>query len=238
MIPRKIHYIWLGGKDKPSLTKLCINTWKRVLPDYEIIEWNEDNLDLNYLKKNNKFLSKCLDLKLWSFASDYLRLYVLYKEGGVYLDTDIEVIKKYDSLLNESMFIGLEDKGFIGTGVIGSEKNNPIVKRILDFYNVDIWNVDIINNPMIFKYLYESEPDLFVHCNILPRDVFAPYAPGQLSDGVVESDRTISIHWYSLNWNLSLRGYVFATTKHIKNPFIRLVVSLKKAIGYEMRYRK
>ena len=81
MIQKKIHYIWLGGKQKSKLTEICINSWKRVLPDYEIIEWNENNLEIEELCKENRFFKKCYELKLWAFVSDYIRLYVLYKYG-------------------------------------------------------------------------------------------------------------------------------------------------------------
>ena len=82
MIPKKIHYIWLGGNLKPALTRLCMNSWNRVLDNYQIIEWNESNLNLEVLCKEHRFLRECVRLKLWAFASDWLRLYVLYREGS------------------------------------------------------------------------------------------------------------------------------------------------------------
>lgn len=238
MIPKKLHYIWLGEKPKPSLTRLCMNSWCRILTDYDIIEWNEHNLNLPTLCKNNRFLAQCIRLKLWAFASDYLRLYVLWREGGIYVDTDIEVLKKYDGLLDEKMFVGLEANGYIGTGVIGAERHNPVIRRLLDFYDREIWNVDFINNPIIFKYLHDREPETFKECSIHPQDVFAPYVPGADYDCVVEDANTLSIHWYSADWNMSRKGYVFAATKHIDNPLLRFIVALKKTLGYELRMRK
>lgn len=235
MIPKKIHYIWLGGKSKPALTRLCMNSWNRVLDDYQIIEWNESNLNLNVLCKEHRFLRECIHLKLWAFASDWLRLYVLYREGGIYLDTDIEVLKPYDELMGNHMFVGLEENGYIGTGVIGAEKGNPTVKRLLDFYEHEIWDVDFINNPIIFRYLREKEPETFATCRILPRDVLSPYVPGQQYHGIVETKDTLSIHWYSKNWNLSRKGYVFMATKHINNPMRKAFVAIKKSVGYELR---
>uniref|UniRef100_UPI00359C73AC glycosyltransferase family 32 protein n=1 Tax=Bifidobacterium longum TaxID=216816 RepID=UPI00359C73AC len=238
MIPKKIHFIWIGGRPKSSLTQLCMNSWRRVLTDYEIIEWNEHNLNLPALCKENKFLAKCVELKLWAFASDYLRLYILWREGGIYVDTDIEVLKKYDGLLDEKMFVGLEANGYIGTGVIGAERHNPMIRRLLDFYDNEIWNVDFINNPIVFKYLYEREPETFKECSIHPQDVFAPYVPGTDYERVVEDANTLSIHWYSADWNMSRKGYVFAATKHITNPLPRFIVALRKTLGYELRKRK
>lgn len=235
MIPKKVHYIWLGGGQKSTLTELCINSWKRVLRDYEIHEWNESNLDIRQLCKEHKFLRECMKLKLWAFASDWLRLYILYSEGGIYLDTDIEVLKSYDELLDNRMFVGLEDNDYIGTGVIGAEPGNPTIKRLLDFYEHEIWNVDFINNPIIFKYLRDLEPEEFDSCLVLSQEVLSPYVPSREYKGTVETGNTLSIHWYSQNWNMSRRGYVFMTTKHISNPFVKACVSLKKNLGYELR---
>ena len=131
MIPKKIHYIWFGKKNKNKLTEICINSWKRTLIDYEIIEWNEQNIDIEKLCNSNKFFKKCYELKLWAFVSDYLRLYILYNEGGIYLDTDVEVLKKYDELLNNQVFMGFEEGEYIGTSVIGSEKHNPLIEEEL-----------------------------------------------------------------------------------------------------------
>lgn len=151
MIPKKIHYIWLGGKPKNKLTEVCINTWKRNLLDYRIIEWNESNIDLANLCNENRFLKKCVELKLWAFVSDYLRLWILENQGGIYLDTDVEVLKPFDPLLNQHVFMGYEANNFVGTAVIGAEKGNTLIARLLEFYNDDIWDVDFINNPIIFK---------------------------------------------------------------------------------------
>ena len=235
MIEKKIHYIWLGGKQKSKLTEICINSWKRVLPDYEIIEWNENNLEIEELCKENRFFKKCYELKLWAFVSDYVRLYVLYKYGGIYLDTDVEVLKSYNPLLNDKVFMGYEVNDFVGTAVIGAEKNNPIIKRLLEFYDDEIWNVDFINNPIIFKYLLEREPDKFSDCKLYPQNYFSPYEPNHVYDMTVEELDTYSIHWYTQNWNMSKKGYVFINTKHIKCPIKKGVCALKKNLGYLKR---
>ncbi|MDO5852295.1 MAG: glycosyltransferase [Methanobacteriaceae archaeon] len=235
MIEKKIHYIWLGGKSKSKLTEVCINSWKRILPDYEIIEWNENNLNIEELCKYNKFLRKCYELKLWAFVSDYIRLYVLHKYGGIYLDTDVEVLRSYTPLLNNKVFMGYEVNDFIGTAVIGAEKNSTIIKRLLEFYDEEIWNVDFINNPIIFKYLLEREPDEFKECKIYPQNYFSPYQPNQLYDITVEVSETYSIHWYTQNWNMSRKGYIFIYTKHIKNNFKKFIWYIKKNIGYWRR---
>lgn len=239
MIPKKIHYIWLGGKPKNKLTEVCINTWKRNLPDYRIIEWNESNIDLANLCNGNRFLKKCVELKLWAFVSDYLRLWILKNQGGIYLDTDVEVLKPFDPLLDQHVFMGYEANNFVGTAVIGAEKGNTLIAQLLEFYNDDIWNVDFINNPIIFKYLMEKEPLVFKECNIYPQEFFSPYEPEKICDGKVEDDTSYTIHWYTQNWNMSRKGYVFINTKHIKNPMLKGATIIRKNFGYlKMRSMK
>lgn len=232
MIPKTIHYIWLGGKPKSKLTEVCINTWKRKLPNYRIIEWNESNIDLQNLCNDNRFLKRCVELKLWAFVSDYLRLWILENQGGIYLDTDVEVLKPFDSLLDLHVFMGYEANNYVGTAVIGAEKGNALITRLLKFYKEDIWNVDFINNPIIFKYLMENEPSVFEESNIYPQSFFSPYEPEKKYDGKVEDIKSYTIHWYTQNWNMSRRGYVFINTKHIKNVMLKSVIMIRKNLGY------
>lgn len=239
MINKVIHYIWLGKNKKPKLTELCINSWKRALSSYEIIEWNEDNLNLDELRANCKFLDKCMELKLWAFVSDYLRLWILYNNGGIYLDTDVEIIKPYDDLLDNECFFGYEDDCYISTSVIGAQAHSPFIKKALEFYENEIWNVDFINNPIIFKHIIDNSPELNNCFTIYPTDFFSPYVPNQEYTDCIESKNTYSIHWYTQNWNMSRKGYIFIHTKHIKNPIKKLLVSSRKFFGfYKRKYKK
>lgn len=131
MIPKKIHYIWFGKGEKNERVKHCIESWKKYLPDYEIIEWNEDNFDINY----NDFTKSAYANKKWAFVSDVARLWVLYNEGGIYMDTDVEVYKPLDDFLNEEGFTGFEDVHYPVTATMGAVKGNPIIKLMLDYYN-------------------------------------------------------------------------------------------------------
>jgi len=141
MIPKKIHYIWFGKGEKNERIKKCIESWKKYLPDYEIIEWNEDNFNVNF----NDFTKKAYDNKKWAYVSDVARLWILYNEGGIYMDTDVEVYKPLDEFLNEKGFIGFEDTHYLSTATIGVEKENPVIKYLLDYYNCidfkmyDVW---------------------------------------------------------------------------------------------------
>lgn len=105
MIPKIIHYCWFGGKPLNKLGKRCLASWKKFFPDYEIIEWNENNFDLN----GCKYVAEAAREKKWAFVSDYVRFKILYEQGGVYFDTDVEVIKSFDDVLANGSFMGCEN---------------------------------------------------------------------------------------------------------------------------------
>lgn len=134
-IPKKIHYVWMGKQEKPKAIKKCMKTWKKYLQDYEIIEWNEDNFDIN----SHPFVKKAYEAKKWAFVSDYVRAYVIYNQGGIYLDTDVFVIDKLDSLLDNRAFVGYEAPDYPFTAVFGAEPKHPLIKKMLDYYdNIDM----------------------------------------------------------------------------------------------------
>ena len=113
MIPKKIHYCWFGRGEKPKLARKCIESWKRYCPDFEIIEWNEDNFDVT----KYAYSKYCFDNKKWAFLSDFVRLIVIYENGGIYFDTDVEVIKSLDNLLQYEAFYGFENEDYVATGL-------------------------------------------------------------------------------------------------------------------------
>ena len=131
MIPKVIHYCWFGRGEKSKLIKKCIKSWRKYCPDYEIIEWNEDNFDVN----STIWTKQAYEAKKWAFVSDYVRLFALYNYGGVYLDTDVEIIKPIDNFLEHSAFSGFENPKSVPTGIIASQKGHSIVKLWLDWYN-------------------------------------------------------------------------------------------------------
>jgi hypothetical protein len=129
-IPKIIHYCWFGGNEKPDIVKKCIKSWKQNLTDYEIKEWNEDNFEV----KNHSYVREAYESGKYAFVSDYVRVYALYNYGGIYLDTDVELFKSFDDLLNHDSFWGFEQGDFIATSTIGAVKGNKLIKRFLDSY--------------------------------------------------------------------------------------------------------
>lgn len=130
-IPKKIHYCWFGRNPLPELAVTCIESWKKYLPDYEIIEWNEDNFDIT----KNKYVTEAYESKKYAFVSDYVRLYALYHFGGIYMDTDVEVLKSLDIFLENQAFSGFEDKVHIPTGIMACEVKFSLFKEFLEYYS-------------------------------------------------------------------------------------------------------
>lgn len=130
MIPKKIHYVWVGGKEKPADIQRCMNTWKKHLQDYEIIEWSEKNFDID----SHPFTKSAYAAKKWAYVSDYIRAYAIYNEGGIYLDTDVLILEDFEKFLNDRAFVGYENPDYPFTAVFGAEKGHPFVKSILDYY--------------------------------------------------------------------------------------------------------
>ena len=128
MIPKIIHFCWISeNASYPDIVVDCINSWKKILPDYEIKEWNQNNFDMNICS----FVKEAYENKKYAFVSDYMRLYVLNKYGGIYLDTDVKVLKSFNTLLNNKAFIGFESKKVLATCLLATEKNNPIFEEML-----------------------------------------------------------------------------------------------------------
>lgn len=184
-IRKCIHYIWFGKGEKNERVQKCIESWHKYLPDYEIIEWNEDNFDINF----NDFTKQAYDNKKWAYVSDVARFWILYNEGGIYMDTDVEIYKPIDEFLDQEGFIGFEDIHYLSTALIGAEKNNPVIKYLLDYYNCidfklyDIWtdyikyeetSPCIVSN--LFKVLgFDRDKDIVQHIkhfSIYPRSYF------------------------------------------------------------------
>ena len=131
MIPKIIHYVWVGGNPKPKNIQRCMKTWTRHLQDYQIIEWNEQNFDIH----ENKYVEQAYQAKKWAFVSDYIRAKAVYEMGGIYMDTDVLVLDNLHDLLGNRAFVGFENKENPFTAVFGAEKGHPLIKDMLSYYD-------------------------------------------------------------------------------------------------------
>ena len=138
-IPKVIHYCWFGKGEMPKITEKCIKSWEKFCPGYEIICHNEDNFDLS----KNTFIAEAYSDRNFAIVSDYVRAYVLYNYGGIYMDTDVEVLGSFDKFLDHTMFLGFEEGNFVGTCVMGTEKGHELMKTYLSHYdNMAYFNED------------------------------------------------------------------------------------------------
>lgn len=209
MIPRIIHYCWFGNSPKPELFYRCIKSWKKYCPNYKIIEWNERNFDIN----SNMYVKEAYEAKKWAFVTDYVRLWAIYNYGGIYLDTDVELIKSLEDLLSKPAFFGFEDKKNINTGLgFGAEKKNIIVEYMLNDYrdihflkndgSFDMMTCPVRNTNSIQHFFPEKiRSNEIVEINdavLYPTEYFCPLN----SNGVTmkKTKNTYSIHWFSATW--------------------------------------
>ncbi|MCX8722167.1 MULTISPECIES: glycosyltransferase family 32 protein [unclassified Lactobacillus] len=164
MIPKIIHYVWVGGNPKPKNIKRCMKTWQKHLQDYQIIEWNEDNFDIH----ENKYVEQAYKAKKWAFVSDYIRAKAVYEIGGIYLDTDVLVLDNLESLLNNRAFVGFENPANPFTAVFGAEKHHPLLKDMLAYYddrnfsfdhNDQLAGVNTVSVSDILKTKYQAQPN-------------------------------------------------------------------------------
>lgn len=200
-IPKKLHYIWFWRWKKSSEFEKYLESWKKYCPDYEIIEWNENNFDIN----KNSYCKKFYDKKKWAFASDYARIDILYNEWWIYLDTDIEILKNLDWFLDNKLFIGFQDVFSIWWSVIWCEKNNPIIWEILDVYKTKKTRIVIPNllNRIFKKYWVISYSNVIIKTNdftIYPKDYFYPFAYFENKKYMKITKNTFIIHHYDATW--------------------------------------
>ena len=162
IIPKIIHYCWFGPNEKPELVLKCIESWKKYLPEYELREWTDTDLS----NINNQYLKDAFAEKKWAFVSDYVRLYALYNYGGIYLDTDEEILKPLDKFLNLDLCLGKEEylgrKRYMIASFIAAKKNNKLIKELLNLYeNIKFYKQDgsfnlLANTELFNKFLIEK----------------------------------------------------------------------------------
>ena len=206
-IPKIIHYCWFGGKPKPELAQKCIKSWKKFCPDYEIMEWNESNFDVTTAPL---YVQQAYCLKRWAFVSDYVRLKALVEMGGVYMDTDVEVIKSLDPYLKHEAFAGFEHLERVQTGLLACQKGFPLFREFMAYYDTASFlqpdgTADVTTNVEILTALCRKRG---LQCNdsyqeidglaIYPREVFCPIDFD--TKKLKKTRKTVIIHWFSGSW--------------------------------------
>lgn len=242
MIPKIIHYCWFGRNPLPPLAIKCIESWKKYFPDYEIKEWNEDNFDINLIP----YTQEAYQQKKYAFVSDYARFWILYHYGGLYFDTDVEVIKPFDDILSHGAFMGAEksiryhgDKIFVAAGLgLGTPPKHPIYKYLLDYYktahyldskgNINTKTVcDIVTEQLEKKGLKHTNSIQTIDgITIYPATYFNPidFVTRRLSI----KKETHSIHWYMASWEVK-------TWKSTFKQYIKKMIPSSFLLWYNKR---
>ncbi len=208
MIPKKIHYCWVGGSPLPESAKKCIKSWKKYCPDYEIIEWNESNYDFTAVP----YMKEAYEEQKWGFVPDYARLDIIYRYGGIYLDTDVEIIRSFDPLLSLDGFAGYQDENWVALGLgFGAEAGNPVIKALLESYQDKHFikpdgTHDRTPSPHLNTAALTERCGLTANGQYQELDgmtVFPPeyFCPKAFEDGIVRKTKnTYSIHHFDASW--------------------------------------
>lgn len=198
-IPKIIHYVWVGGQEKPKNIRLCMETWKKHLGDYQIIEWNEQNFDIN----SNKFVKQAYEAKKWAYVSDYIRAYAIYYYGGIYLDTDVLVLNDLTQFLEDKAFVGFENPEYPFTAVFGAEKGHPFIYDILSYYDDIDFRFDAnnqmaeVNTKLVSDILIQK-----YHCKVNNQEQMLETGIHVYPDDILcnPSERSSTVHIFTGTW--------------------------------------
>lgn len=214
MIPKTIHYCWFGRNPLPQKAKHCIDSWRKYFPDYEIIEWNEDNFDVNQIP----YTADAYAAKKYAFVSDFARFKILYDNGGLYFDTDVEVIAPMDDVIAVGAFMGFELNpdpkskqypcGAVAAGLgLGAEQGLPFYKEVIEYYTNTKFTTGLQSITVVYhvsellrKYGLKCIPGIqkVEGITIYPADWFNPFDDG--TGRVFRTENTRTIHWYAKTW--------------------------------------
>lgn len=250
MIPKKIHYCWFGGNTLPESAEKCLASWRKYCPDYEIIQWNESNYDITKIP----YVKEAYDAKMYAFVSDYARLDIIYSQGGIYLDTDVELVKSLDKFLNHECYMGMEMVGTVSTGLgFGAVPGAHFLLKNMETYRgVHFSNNGRLNKTTCLDYTFralegegfrrESTIQKLKNIVIYPPDFFSPRS---METGIVhKTENTHSIHWGEASWTggNQLSRKVRKLTLPLKIKFSRYIDqvfgqgSYKKFVAKVKRY--
>lgn len=228
MIPKIIHLCWLSGELYPKKIQKCLDSWKKNLPDYQIILWDLNRFDL----KDSIWVEQAFHARKYAFAADYIRMFALYHHGGIYLDSDVEILKSLDDFLELPYFVGAEHAGTIEAAIIGAEKKCDWIKACLDYYQnrtfikadgeIDIRKLPEIMNETIQKLKVIStlptgstiddlrKKDMQKAVYVLPPEFFSPKVFD--SRKVILTPQTYAIHHYQNSW-FSHKAFIYYRTR-------------------------
>lgn len=231
MIPKIIHYCWFGGNPKPDNAQKHIANWRRICPDYVIVEWNEDNFAIDTCPR---YVQDAYAAKKYAFVSDYIRLKVLYDQGGFYMDTDVELLKTLDMFLEDMGVIGFENDGFVNSGqMLAAVEGHSILAEMMEQYrDVDFFLADgsihlltcpHVNTNVLVAHGLErnGQEQTVASFHVYPADWFNPLdsTTGLLN----KTENTVSIHWYSMSW--------INPVKRVRVKIMRVVRRILKRLG-------
>jgi len=249
MIPKIIHYCWFGGKNKPAIVRKCIKSWKKHCPDYQIIEWNESNFDVNCIQ----FCLQAYEAKKWAFVTDYVRLKVIYDMGGIYMDTDVELVKPLDNFLAYDCFLGFQHENYVATGLVcGARPRHEFIGENAMVYENMQFIDELDSRKLVVCQEYTTDllkkRGLLVPgtkdiqelkgITVFPPEYFCPYdhRTGVMND----SENTVAIHHFASSWwdkkrkkeyRKNKRKNVLYEISHVPNKL------LKKYLG-EQNYER
>jgi mannosyltransferase OCH1-like enzyme len=243
MIPKKIHYVWLSGEPLTPLVEKCIESWKKFCPDYEIIKWDTGNFDVN----SNLYCRQAFENKKWAFASDYIRLKVVYEHGGIYLDSDVELLKPLDDFLNKPAFTGFECNQYFTANFFGAEKHSLWLKHILSHYEqAEFINInekfDLTPAPMtVARMTKQIIPELktnnteqhYEFLSIYPTDYFSPIDVDTKKMKITKN--THAIHHFAGAW---LNRSLLTKTKYRIKRIIKKILGKKRLDKWRERKEK
>lgn len=236
-IPKVIHYCWFGRNPLSPIAKKCIESWKKYCPDYNIIEWNEENFDVNIIK----YTQEAYDAKKYAFVSDYARFFILYTYGGIYMDVDVELIKPLDIFLDNKMFAGFEDDKNIAPGLIfASTQGQSLIKEIMDSYNSRCFLNDggSFNYNTVVEFVTEilrshgllanGKSQTVEGMKLYPRDFFCPM---NFNTGKINiTTNTYSIHHFDGSWQSNTQKFKVKIKRVFGEKFLIGLSKFKKLI--------
>ena len=225
MIPKKIYYIWGYKEEKSRLANICIENWRDKLQNYEIVEVNEKTPDLfnfDYEYHNNLWFRTVYDLKMWAYISDYMRIKVLYKYGGIYLDTDVTIYKCFDALLDNKMFIGNCLNNIPEIAIFGVVKKHIFLEEMINFYENEVWSSPNFIITKIFSNILKTRHNITPCLNnivkteditIYTPEYFHPYHYDMPFNHDCITKNTFAVHWMASSWHNKINLF-FLSNKH------------------------